>query len=75
MMFYHATLACFYSSAIKAQGHSDPHWWVSGPVLLLTLSTLMSTTVDILSFYKHMYNQFLKVKYASNLETQIDVLT
>ena len=29
----------------------------------------MSTTVDILSFYKHLYNQLLKVKYAFNLVT------
>ena len=36
----------------------------------------MSNTVDILSFYKHMYNQFLKLKYyASNLETLIYVGT
>ena len=35
----------------------------------------MSTTIDILSFYKHLYNQFLKVKYASNLETLIYVGT
>ena len=35
----------------------------------------MSNTVDILSFYKHLYNQFLQVKYASNLETLIYVGT
>ena len=29
---------------------------------ILTLRKLMSTIVDILSFYKHLYNQFLKVK-------------
>ena len=28
----------------------------------------MSTTVDILCFYNHLYDQLLKVKYASNLE-------
>ena len=32
-------------------------------------------TTDILSFYKHLYNQFLKVKYASNLEKLIHVGT
>ena len=42
---------------------------LGGP--LLTLSALMSTTVDILSFYKHLYNHFFKVKYASNFETCI----
>ena len=33
----------------------------------------MSTTVDILCFYKHMYmyNQLLKVKHAFDLETLI----
>ena len=31
----------------------------------------MSTTVDNLSFYKHLYNQFLKVKYPFDLETLI----
>ena len=35
----------------------------------------MSNTVDILSFYKHLYNQFWRVKYASNLETLIYVGT
>ena len=35
----------------------------------------MSTTVDILSFYKHLYNQLVKVKYAFNLETLIYVET
>ena len=29
----------------------------------------MSTTVDILCFYYHLYNQLLKVKHAFNLET------
>ena len=29
----------------------------------------MSTAVDILCFYKHLYNQLLKVKHAFNLET------
>ena len=33
----------------------------------------MSTTVDILCFYEHLYNQLLKIKYASNLETLIYV--
>ena len=33
----------------------------------------MSTTVYILSFYKHLYIQLLKVKYAFNLETLIYV--
>ena len=31
----------------------------------------MTTTVDILCFYKHLYNQLLKVKYAFNLEKLI----
>ena len=35
----------------------------------------MSTTVAILSFYKHIYNQLFKVKYALNLETLISVTT
>ena len=35
----------------------------------------MSTTEDILQFYKHLYNQLFKVKYASNLETLIYVGT
>ena len=35
----------------------------------------MSTTVNILSLYKHLYKQFLKVKYASKLETLIYVET
>ena len=38
----------------------------------------MSTTVDILCFYYHlynMYNQLFKVKYAFNLETLIYVGT
>ena len=35
----------------------------------------MSTTVEILSFYKHLYNQFYKAKYAFNLETLIYVGT
>ena len=42
---------------------------------ILTLRTLMSTTVHILRFYWHMYNQLLKIKYASNLETLIYVGT
>ena len=33
----------------------------------------MSTTVDILCFYCHPYNQLVKVKYAFNLETLINV--
>ena len=40
-----------------------------------TLSTLMSTTVDILCFYFHPYNQLFKVKYAFNLETFLYVGT
>ena len=35
----------------------------------------MSTTVDILSFYKHVYTQLSKVKYAFNRETLIYVGT
>ena len=31
----------------------------------------MSTAVDILCFYWHLYNQFLEVKYAFNCETLI----
>ena len=31
----------------------------------------MATTVDMLCFYWHLYNQSLKVKYAFNLETLI----
>ena len=37
--------------------------------------TLMSTTVDILRFYWHLYNQLLKVKCALNFETLIIVET
>ena len=37
--------------------------------------TLMSTTVDILRFYWHLYNQLLKVKCAFNFETLIIVET
>ena len=33
---------------------------------LLTLRTLMSTSVDILCFNKHLCNQLLEVKYAFN---------
>ena len=40
-------------------------------IFVLTLSTLMSTTVDILCFYW----QLLKIKDAFNLETLIDVGT
>ena len=40
---------------------------------LLTLRTLMLTTVDILSFCKHLYNQLLKVKYAFILDKRIYV--
>ena len=39
----------------------------------VTFRTLLSTTVVILSFYKHMYSQLLKVKYAFNLKTLIYV--
>ena len=35
----------------------------------------MSSTVAILSFYKHIYNQLFKVKYAFNLETLISART
>ena len=35
----------------------------------------MSTTVDILAFYKHLYNQLLQIKYDFNFETQIYVGT
>ena len=45
--------------------------WRDG--FLLTLRTLMSTTVYILRFYWHLYNQLLKVKCASNFETLIFV--
>ena len=31
----------------------------------------MSTIVDMLCFYWHLYNQLVKVKYALNLETLI----
>ena len=41
----------------------------------LTLRPLMSTTVDILCFYCHLYNKLLKIKYAFNLETLIYVGT
>ena len=41
----------------------------------LTLSTLMSTTVNILCLHYHLYDQLLKIKYAFNLETQIYVGT
>ena len=37
---------------------------MDGPALL-TLRPLMSTTVGILCFYKHLSNQFLQKKYAS----------
>ena len=40
-----------------------------------TLSTLMSTTVDILSFYWHLYNLLVKVKCAFNFETLLYVAT
>ena len=46
---------------------STKGWINSG----LTLRTLMSTTVDILHFYWHLYNQLLKVKCAFNFETLI----
>ena len=39
----------------------------------LTIRRLLSTTVDIMCFYYHLYNQLLKVKYAFNLETLIYV--
>ena len=39
--------------------------------LMLTLSTLISTTVDILLFYWNLYNQLLKVKCAFNFEKTI----
>ena len=35
---------------------------------VLTLGTLMSTTVDILRFYWHLYNQLLKVNVLSILK-------
>ena len=35
----------------------------------------MSTTVDILCFYYHLYNQLFQVKYAFNLETLIYVFS
>ena len=35
----------------------------------------MSTTVDIFCFYKHLHNQFLKVKYVIILKTLIYVGT
>ena len=39
----------------------------------LTPRTLMSTTVDILCFYQHMYVQLLRVKYVLNLEICCDL--
>ena len=35
----------------------------------------MSTTVDILCFYKHMHKQVVKVKYVINVKTLIYVGT
>ena len=40
-------------------------------ILTLTLRTLMSSTVGILCFHWHLYNQLLKVKCAFNLQTLI----
>ena len=37
--------------------------------------TLMSTTGDILCFYKHLYKQLVKIKYAFNFDAQIYVVT
>ena len=39
-------------------------------VSILTIRKLMSTTVDILCFCKHLYNQLLKIKDSFNFETQ-----
>ena len=39
----------------------------------LECRTLMSTTVDNLCFYLHLYNQLLKAKYAFNLETLMEI--
>ena len=47
----------------------------SEPMLQLNLRTLMSTTVDILRFYWHLYNQLLKIKSAFNFETPIYIGT
>ena len=49
--------------------------WQCITVRYLTLRTLMSTTVDILGFYWHLYNQLLKVKCAFNFETLIYIGT
>ena len=42
---------------------------------MLTLGTLMSSTVDILRFYWHLYDQLLKVESAFNFETLIYIGT
>ena len=42
---------------------------------IITLSTLVSTTFDILCSHYHLYNQLLKIKYACNLKTLIYVET
>ena len=55
--------------------HFRWHIWFETNLKQLTFSTLMLNTVDILSCYKHLYKQFLKVKYAFNLETLIYVGT
>ena len=46
----------------------------SSETSMLTLITLMSTTVDILSFYKHLHNELLKVKNTLNIEALIYVI-
>ena len=57
---------CSQMSKTVALTQSLPWWFVYG---YFTLTTLLSTTVD--KIYKHLYNQFLKVKYPFNLETLI----
>ena len=47
------------------------HQSADRPPMVLILRTLMPTTVDILCFCWHLYNQLLKIKYASSLETLI----
>ena len=42
-------------------------------VNILTLRTLMSTPVDILGFYWHLYNQLLKLKCAFNFDIYWDL--
>ena len=48
-----------------------PCCFIADPIL--SLKPLMSTTVDILRFYRHLYSELLKVKCAFNFETLIYV--